>query len=52
MILQYQTYISYIEDIHQIFFGSANFFESYCVHMKQTDRQANRRKFFFACFVF
>ena len=38
--LQYQTYISYIEDTHQILFGSANFFESYCVHIRtyvQTD---------------
>ena len=31
---QYQTYISYIEDTHQILFGSANSFKSYCVHMK------------------
>ena len=35
---QYQTYISYIEDTYQILFGSAegsaNSFESYCVHMK------------------
>ena len=30
---QYQTYISDIEDTHQILFGSANSFESYCVHM-------------------
>ena len=46
---QYQTYISYIEDTHQFLFGSANSFESYCIHMKsrrthvqpgrQTDRQ-------------
>ena len=46
---QYQTYILYIEDTHQILFGSANSSESYCVHMKsprtyvhpdiQTDRQ-------------
>ena len=28
---QYQTYISYIEDTHQILFGSA---KSYCVHTK------------------
>ena len=46
---QYQTYISYIEDTHQILFESANSFESYCVHMKsprtptysQTDRQTD-----------
>ena len=48
---QYQTYISYIQDTHQILFGSANSFESYCVHMKsprtysqttgQTDRQTD-----------
>ena len=31
---QYQTYISYIEDTHQILFGSANSFERYCVHME------------------
>ena len=53
---QYQTYISYIEDTHQILFGSANPFESYCVHVKslrtytQTSihpsRQTDRRKFF------
>ena len=29
---QYQSYISNIEDTHQILFGSANFFESCCVH--------------------
>ena len=56
---QYQTYISYIEDTHQILFESANSFESYCVYMKsprtyvhpviQTDR---RTKIFFAPFVF
>ena len=46
---QYQTYISYIEDTHQIFFGSANSFETYCVHMKsprtysQTTRQTDRQ---------
>ena len=48
--------ISYIEDTHQILFGSANSFESYCAHMKsqhtyvhpdrQTDRQTDGRKFF------
>ena len=49
---QYQTYISYIEDTHQILFGSANSFASYCVHMKSPrtyvhpDRQTDRRKFF------
>ena len=31
---QYQTYISYMEDIHQNLFGFANSFKSYCVHMK------------------
>ena len=51
--LQYQTYISDIEDTHQILFGSANSFENYYVHMKsprtyvrtyrQTDRQADRQ---------
>ena len=56
---QYQTYISYIEDTHQILFGSANSFESYFVHMKSPrtyvhpDRQTNRQTaIFFACFVF
>ena len=53
---QYQTYISYTEYTHQILFGSANSFESYCVHMKsprtysqktrQTDRLTDRRNFF------
>ena len=49
---QYQTYISYIEDIHQILFGSANSFESYRVHMKSPrtyvhpDRQTDGRNFF------
>ena len=47
---QYQTYISYIEDTHQILFRSANSFESYCLHMKsprtcvQTDRRIDRRR--------
>ena len=51
---QYQTYISYIEDTHQILSKSANSFESYCVHMKssrtsrQTDRQTDGRKFLLA----
>ena len=42
---QYQTYISYIEDTHQILFGAANSFENYCVHMKspRRDRQTARR---------
>ena len=54
---QYQTYISYIENTHQILFGSANSFESNCVPMKsprtyvqpdiQTDRQT---EFFFSLF--
>ena len=45
---QYRTYISYIEDTHQTLFGSANSFESYCVHMKgpRTYRQTDRQKFF------
>ena len=47
--------ISYTGDTHQILFGSANSFESYCVHMKsprtyvhpdiQTSSQTDRRKF-------
>ena len=50
---QYQTYISYIEDTHQILFRSANSFKSYCVHMKSPrtyvhpDRQT---KIFFGLF--
>ena len=42
---QYQTYISYTEGTHQILFGSANCFESYCVHSKspQTDRRTDRQ---------
>ena len=50
---QYQTYISYIEDTHQILFGSANSFESYCVYSKsprtyvQPDIQTDRRNLFF-----
>ena len=53
---QYPTYISYIEDTHQILFGSSDSFESYCVHRQdprtyvQPDRQTNfqtdRRTFF------
>ena len=51
---QYQIllWISYVADTHQILFGSANSFESYCVHMKSTrtfvhpDIQTERRKFF------
>ena len=45
---QYQTYISYIEDTHQILFGFATSFKSYCVHMKSPrtyvhpDRQTDR----------
>ena len=40
---QYQTYISYIEDTHEILFGSANSFESYCVPSKspRTDRRTD-----------
>ena len=55
---QYQIYISYIEDTHQILFGSANSFESYCVHSqdsrtyRQTTGQTDRRKFFFCLFCF
>ena len=54
---QYQTYISYVEDTHQILFGSANSFESYCVHSqdprtyvqpaRQTDRPTDGFFFFF-----
>ena len=42
------NYISYIKDTHQILFGSADSFESYCVHYQnprtysQTDRQIDR----------
>ena len=54
---QYQTYISYIEDTHQISFGSANSFESYCVHMTsshtyvQTDRKTDGIFFFLLCLL-
>ena len=50
---QYQTYISDIEDTHRILFGSANSFESYCVHKKnprtyvRTDIQTGRQTEFF-----
>ena len=52
---QYQTYISHIEDTHQILFRSSNSFESYCVHMKsprtysQTTRQTDRQTEIFLC---
>ena len=52
---QYQTYISCIEDTHQILLGSTNTFESYCVHMKSPrtyvhpDRQADRQTEIFFC---
>ena len=54
---QYQTYISYIEDTHQILFGSANSFESYRVHIKslrtyvQTDRQTDGNFFCLFCLL-
>ena len=58
---QYQTYISCIEDTHQILFGFANSCESYCVHMKspctyvhpdiQTDRQTDGNFFGLFCFL-
>ena len=57
-----ESYSLYAKDIHQILFGSANSFKSYCVHMKsprtdvhpdiQTDRQTDGRTFLLACFVF
>ena len=54
---QYQTYISYMKDTHQILFGSANSFESYCVHIKSPrtyvhpDRQTDRQtEIFFGLF--
>ena len=60
-LLKNQIYISYMEDTHQILFGSAKSFKSYCVHMNsprtyvRTDRQTDRQtdgNIFFACFVF
>ena len=60
---QYQTYISYIDDTHQILFGSANSFESYCVHnqnprtarhqVRQTNRQTDIQTYgiFFPLFL-
>ena len=57
---QYQTYISYIEDTHQILLGSANSFKTYCVHMKsprtyvhpdiQTSRQTDGNFFWVVLF--
>ena len=46
---QYQTYISYIEDTHQILFGSANSFASYCVHMKSPRTYVQTDGNFFFC---
>ena len=52
---QYQTYISYIEDTHQISFGPANFFESYCIQSKSPrtarhpDRHPDRQTKIFFC---
>ena len=54
---QYQTYILYIEDAYQIFFGSANSFKSYCVHMKSPrtyvhpDRQTDGHFFCLFCLL-
>ena len=60
-VFQYQTYISYMDDTHQILFGYANSFKSYCVHMKsprtyihpdrQTDRQTDGNFFCLVCFL-
>ena len=56
---QYQTHIPYKEDTHQILFGSANSFKSYCAHTIQstiqstyvrTSRHRDRRNFFFGLF--
>ena len=56
---QDQTYISYIEETHQILFRSANSFKSSCIHSQNTrmyvrlDRLTDRQtEFSFACFVF
>ena len=45
------TYISYINDTHQILFGSANSVESYCVHVKspRTYVQPDRQPDIFFC---
>ena len=50
----FQTYNSYIEDTHQVLFGSVNSFESYCVHIEspRTYSQTDIREFFYACFIF
>ena len=47
--IQYQTYISYIDDTHQILFG--NSFASYCVHIESTraKRQTGRQTKIFLC---
>ena len=57
-----ESYSLYAKDIHQILFGSAKFFESYCVHMKsprttarRPDRQTDRQRqtdIFLCCFIF
>ena len=49
---QYQTYISYIAETHQILFGSANSFKSYCKHPDiQTDRQTDGNYFGLFCLL-
>ena len=56
ILLWISIYISYIEDTHQILFGSANSFKSYCVHMKSPrtyvhpDIQTNRQTEIFVGF--
>ena len=46
-ISKYQNYILYIEVTHQILFGSAKSFKSYCVlgQDAQTNVQTDRRNF-------
>ena len=43
---RYLNYILYIEDTHQISFGSGNSFKSYCVHGQEpsTDRQTDGQR--------
>ena len=45
---QYQDF----DTTHQIVFGSANSFESYCVYSQESTFQTDGQKIFFACFGF
>ena len=48
-----RTKFFYIEHTHQIFFGSTNSCENYCVYsQKSTYVQTDRQTDFFSCFEF